>query len=61
MRREIQSFEIVVIVLNFRSGRDIEAEFVEYIKGAIHGTGHRVQAASLLSPARQGDIHPLAQ
>ena len=57
VRREIEQFEIVVVVFNLGAGCDIETQPGENADRPFHGHGDRVQATALFTPPRQRDIH----
>ncbi|MNV54094.1 hypothetical protein D3C71_1462660 [compost metagenome] len=56
VRREVQRFEVVPVVFDFRAFGELVTEAAEDLGDALQGTGHRVQATALFATAGQGDV-----
>src|SRR5690606_30398065 len=52
----VERFEVMVVVLDFRTLGHAVADMGEELLDALLGAGHRVQAARGLAAARQGDV-----
>ena len=55
--RDIQRIEVVVVIFDFRAGRDGKAELTEETFDTVDGAGNRVQSAVLNTTSRQRDIN----
>src|SRR5579863_5218066 len=56
IRREVERLEIVEVVLDLRTGGDLEAGAAEELLHAKPRERHRMQAPALLAASRQRDI-----
>ena len=59
IRRDIERFEVVEVVLDLGSVRDLESEPREDLLHALEGAGDGVQPTPAAAPARQGDVDPI--
>ena len=57
--RNIERFEVVVVVFDFRAFGDFIADAAEALLDALQRAGDRMQAAAQLATTGQGDIDAL--
>ena len=57
--RNVERFEVVVVVFDFRAFGDFVADAAEALLDALQRAGDRMQAAAQLATARQGDVDAL--
>lgn len=57
--RNVERFEVVVVVFDFRAFGDFVADAAEALLDALQRAGDRMQAAAQLATTGQGDIDAL--
>ena len=60
MRRNVERFEVVIVVFNFGAFDYLETQRSKIICHALNGAGDRVQRAQVFAPTRQGHIERLS-
>ncbi|MNV80796.1 hypothetical protein D3C71_1744210 [compost metagenome] len=56
MRREVERFEVVPVVFDFRAFGHFIPKPAEDLGNALQGTGDRMQASAIGAASRQGDV-----
>ena len=60
MAGNIQRFEVMVVIFDFRAGLNVVTDTRKECFDTLHGAGHRVQSTHLFTTTWQCDINGLA-